>query len=137
MLGLARRGAYRFAAGLASYPQVVLRHGQFSTGVAAQNDRISVEDGIWVFGSDDFAHGTTWCDGSGDTGKARIWLRLLATRAFRVLPPVGWVPVSLPAGDCGVFSLLTAYLLLEVGEIPRIKTVVLMFGTGVPGITGS
>lgn len=84
---------------------------------------------------------------SGDTGKGRNWLLLSATRAFRVLPPVGGVPVLTPAGDCGLlpgFTALFPLLLPEntgiqrvfgvrVGEIPWIKGVVWLFGTELRG----
>lgn len=59
---------------------------------------------------------------SGDTGKGSFWSRPLATRAFRVLPPVGRVPVSLLAGDFPCcFRLLRHFLLcssVNEGSVP-------------------
>lgn len=71
---------------------------RLSTGVAGWTDRIS-RTGRIVCGSDDLRPPKAWCVGSSDAGNGRFKSRPLATRAFRVLRLVGWVPVGLLAGD--------------------------------------
>ena len=65
-----------------------------------------------VFGSNDLVRVEGPIDMSGDTGKGRFWSRLLATRAFGVLSPVGVVPVSLPAGDLPSLSMVCPFIVL-------------------------